>query len=201
MVERIDAITARHGVRIAAGAHAGDGNRHPTCVLHPADGAAIATAHHAFDGIFSRAGAGRARSPAKTAWDSPSCGIVESLVQPPARCQRRWATTRSGGAASSSSPSKPFAQPYAPSGSGTRRRRRAERTRSHLVALEDGECSGALTFVCAVRAVIADPNAGPNEHAASVVEEGERGAVGDASAQDVAAASGAHGKQPAAPGS
>jgi hypothetical protein len=85
MVERIDAITARHGVRIAAGAHAGDGNLHPTCVLHPADGAAIATAHHAFDGIFSRAGAGRARSPAKTAWDSPSCGIVASLVQPPAR--------------------------------------------------------------------------------------------------------------------
>ncbi|MBT2395390.1 FAD-binding oxidoreductase [Streptomyces sp. ISL-100] len=55
MVDRIDEIAARHDVRIGTFGHAGDGNLHPTCVLHPADQAAIGRAHTAFGEIFHTA--------------------------------------------------------------------------------------------------------------------------------------------------
>ncbi len=55
MVARIDEIAARHDLVIGTFGHAGDGNLHPTCVLHPTDEAAIARAHQAFGEIFSTA--------------------------------------------------------------------------------------------------------------------------------------------------
>jgi glycolate oxidase len=55
MVERIEEIAARHGLRVGTFGHAGDGNLHPTCVLDPADGDAIHRAHAAFGEIFTAA--------------------------------------------------------------------------------------------------------------------------------------------------
>lgn len=55
MVARIDAIAERHDVVIGTFGHAGDGNLHPTCVLHPDDTDAIERAHKAFGEIFRAA--------------------------------------------------------------------------------------------------------------------------------------------------
>lgn len=56
MVERIDAIAARHDVTIATFGHAGDGNLHPTCVVgSPEDTDTITRAEHAFTDIFTTA--------------------------------------------------------------------------------------------------------------------------------------------------
>ena len=56
MVDRIDAIAARHEVTIATFGHAGDGNLHPTCVLpDPRDSDAIARAERAFAEVFAAA--------------------------------------------------------------------------------------------------------------------------------------------------
>ncbi|WP_214408743.1 FAD-binding oxidoreductase [Sphaerisporangium fuscum] len=55
MVERIDAIAARHDLTIATFGHAGDGNLHPTCVTDAADGDAVGRAHLAFGEIFRAA--------------------------------------------------------------------------------------------------------------------------------------------------
>jgi len=55
MVERIQAIAARHDLRIGTFGHAGDGNLHPTAVLDPADGDATERAHAAFAEIFAAA--------------------------------------------------------------------------------------------------------------------------------------------------
>ncbi|WP_410808955.1 FAD-binding oxidoreductase [Micromonospora sp. 067-2] len=56
MVDRIDAIASRHGVRIATFGHAGDGNLHPTCVLDSAeDTDAVGRAEAAFADIFAAA--------------------------------------------------------------------------------------------------------------------------------------------------
>jgi glycolate oxidase len=55
MVDHIDEIAARFGLRIATFGHAGDGNLHPTCVLDPEDDEAIGRAHKAFAEIFATA--------------------------------------------------------------------------------------------------------------------------------------------------
>ncbi|MFP8882542.1 FAD-binding oxidoreductase [Streptomyces mangrovi] len=55
MVDRIDEIADRHGLRIATFGHAGDGNLHPTCVLDPDDGEGADRAHRAFAEIFAAA--------------------------------------------------------------------------------------------------------------------------------------------------
>ncbi len=55
MVDRIEAIAARHRLLIGTFGHAGDGNLHPTCVLDPDDGDAIERAHAAFAEIFAAA--------------------------------------------------------------------------------------------------------------------------------------------------
>jgi len=55
MVARIDAIADRHDVVIGTFGHAGDGNLHPTCVLHPDDTDAIERAHRAFGEVFRAA--------------------------------------------------------------------------------------------------------------------------------------------------
>jgi glycolate oxidase len=55
MVERIEAIAREHDLLIGTFGHAGDGNLHPTCVLDPADEAAVQRAHRAFDAIFRAA--------------------------------------------------------------------------------------------------------------------------------------------------
>jgi glycolate oxidase len=55
MVERIEAIAARHDLVIGTFGHAGDGNLHPTCVVDPGDGDAIERVHHAFAEIFEAA--------------------------------------------------------------------------------------------------------------------------------------------------
>ncbi len=55
MVERIDAIAARHGVQCATFGHAGDGNLHPTIVLDPAVDGAVIAAQRAFDDVFAAA--------------------------------------------------------------------------------------------------------------------------------------------------
>src|SRR3954454_20400727 len=53
MVQRIQEIADRHGLTVGTFGHAGDGNLHPTVVLDPADEAAIARTHEAFDEIFA----------------------------------------------------------------------------------------------------------------------------------------------------
>jgi len=55
MVERIEAIAREDDLLIGTFGHAGDGNLHPTCVLDPADEAAVQRAHRAFDAIFGAA--------------------------------------------------------------------------------------------------------------------------------------------------
>ena len=55
MVDRIDAITARHQVVCATFGHAGDGNLHPTIVFDPADGDSRHRAEAAFGDIFAAA--------------------------------------------------------------------------------------------------------------------------------------------------
>ena len=55
MVERIEAIAARHRLVIGTFGHAGDGNLHPTCVVDPDDGDALERVHLAFDEIFGAA--------------------------------------------------------------------------------------------------------------------------------------------------
>lgn len=55
MVERVEAIAREHDLLMGTFGHAGDGNLHPTCVLDPADEAAVQRAHLAFDAIFRAA--------------------------------------------------------------------------------------------------------------------------------------------------
>ncbi|MGH3378195.1 MAG: FAD-binding oxidoreductase [Actinoallomurus sp.] len=55
MVDRIDAIAARFGLRFATFGHAGDGNLHPTCVLDPDDHDGTKRAEKAFAEIFATA--------------------------------------------------------------------------------------------------------------------------------------------------
>jgi len=55
MVEHIQAVARRRGLRIGTFGHAGDGNLHPTVVLDPADQEAVQGALEAFDEIFAKA--------------------------------------------------------------------------------------------------------------------------------------------------
>lgn len=55
MVDRIDAIAGRYGLRFATFGHAGDGNLHPTCVLDREDAEGAARAEKAFAEIFAAA--------------------------------------------------------------------------------------------------------------------------------------------------
>ncbi|MEI2827209.1 MAG: FAD-linked oxidase C-terminal domain-containing protein [Dermatophilaceae bacterium] len=55
MVDRIDAIAARHDVVCATFGHAGDGNLHPTIVFDPDDGDARHRAEAAFSDVFDAA--------------------------------------------------------------------------------------------------------------------------------------------------
>ncbi|GGX75294.1 hypothetical protein GCM10010510_19870 [Streptomyces anandii JCM 4720] len=55
MVDRVDGIAERYGLRIATFGHAGDGNLHPTCVLDPDDTDGAERAHKAFAEIFAAA--------------------------------------------------------------------------------------------------------------------------------------------------
>jgi glycolate oxidase len=55
MVDRIEAISARHQVVCATFGHAGDGNLHPTIVFDPADGDVRHRAEAAFGEIFAAA--------------------------------------------------------------------------------------------------------------------------------------------------
>jgi glycolate oxidase len=55
MVEHIQAVAARHDLKIGTFGHAGDGNLHPTAVLDPSDGGAVERAHAAFGEIFAKA--------------------------------------------------------------------------------------------------------------------------------------------------
>ncbi len=55
MVDRIDAICARHEVVCATFGHAGDGNLHPTIVFDPADGDVRHRAEAAFSDVFDSA--------------------------------------------------------------------------------------------------------------------------------------------------
>lgn len=55
MLEQINAIAARHGVRIATIAHAGDGNLHPLLITPPGDSAARMAAQAAFEQFLDAA--------------------------------------------------------------------------------------------------------------------------------------------------
>jgi glycolate oxidase len=55
MVDRINAIAARHNVVCATFGHAGDGNLHPTIVFDPADGDVQQRAEAAFADVFDAA--------------------------------------------------------------------------------------------------------------------------------------------------
>ena len=55
MLEQINAIAARHGVRIATVAHAGDGNLHPLIITPPGDSAARVAAQTAFEQFLDAA--------------------------------------------------------------------------------------------------------------------------------------------------
>ena len=55
MVDRIDAICARHDVVVATFGHAGDGNLHPTIVFDPADGDVRHRAEAALSDVFDAA--------------------------------------------------------------------------------------------------------------------------------------------------
>jgi FAD linked oxidases, C-terminal domain len=55
MLEQISAIAARHGVRIATIAHAGDGNLHPLIIIQPGDSAARMAAQAAFEQFLDAA--------------------------------------------------------------------------------------------------------------------------------------------------
>jgi glycolate oxidase len=55
MVDRIDAIADRFGLRFATFGHAGDGNLHPTCVLDQDDRDGAARAEKAFAEVFAAA--------------------------------------------------------------------------------------------------------------------------------------------------
>src|SRR5438552_4215788 len=55
MLEQISAIAARHGVRTATVAHAGDGNLHPCLITPPGDSAAREAAQAAFEAVLDAA--------------------------------------------------------------------------------------------------------------------------------------------------
>src|SRR5207302_719775 len=55
MLEQISAIAARHGVRTATVAHAGDGNLHPCLITPPGDSAAREAAQAAFEEFLDAA--------------------------------------------------------------------------------------------------------------------------------------------------
>ena len=55
MVEHIQALADRYGLKIGTFGHAGDGNLHPTAVLDPTDADAVQRAHDVFDEIFAKA--------------------------------------------------------------------------------------------------------------------------------------------------
>jgi glycolate oxidase len=55
MLEQVSTIGARHGVRIATIAHAGDGNLHPLLVTPPGDETARRAAQAAFEELLDAA--------------------------------------------------------------------------------------------------------------------------------------------------
>ncbi|MBV9364980.1 MAG: FAD-binding protein [Solirubrobacterales bacterium] len=55
MVEHIQVLADRYGLKIGTFGHAGDGNLHPTAVLDPADEDAVRRAHRVFGEIFAKA--------------------------------------------------------------------------------------------------------------------------------------------------
>ena len=55
MLARVETIAARHGVRSATIAHAGDGNLHPLLVTPPGDDAARIAAQAAFEDFLDAA--------------------------------------------------------------------------------------------------------------------------------------------------
>jgi glycolate oxidase len=55
MVEAVQAIAARHDVRIGTFGHAGDGNLHPTILCDERDAAEMTRVEHAMDEIFEAA--------------------------------------------------------------------------------------------------------------------------------------------------
>ncbi len=55
MLEQVSAIAARHGVRVATIAHAGDGNLHPLLITPPGDEAARVAAQAAFEEFLDAA--------------------------------------------------------------------------------------------------------------------------------------------------
>jgi glycolate oxidase len=55
MVDRIEAVAARHDLLIGTFGHAGDGNLHPTAVVDARDAAAAERTHAAFAEIFAAA--------------------------------------------------------------------------------------------------------------------------------------------------
>ncbi len=55
MLEQVSAIAARHGVRIATIAHAGDGNLHPLLITPAGDAAARTAAQAAFEEFLDAA--------------------------------------------------------------------------------------------------------------------------------------------------
>ena len=55
MVEYVQAVARRRGLKVGTFGHAGDGNLHPTVVVDPADEAAVRGALEAFDEIFAKA--------------------------------------------------------------------------------------------------------------------------------------------------
>jgi glycolate oxidase len=98
MLARVTAIAARHGVRIATIAHAGDGNLHPLLITPPGDVAARLAAQAAFEefldaaialggtvtgehgvGILKRAGMRRELDPGSLALQSAIRGALDPL--------------------------------------------------------------------------------------------------------------------------
>ena len=55
MVDRIEAVAARHDLLIGTFGHAGDGNLHPTAVVDVRDPAAADRTHAAFAEVFAAA--------------------------------------------------------------------------------------------------------------------------------------------------
>ena len=111
MVDRIDAIAARHDVAIATFGHAGDGNLHPTCVLDSAeDHDAVAGPRRPSPTIFAAAidlggtitgehGVGAAKLPFLAArlgeTSSPCCaGSRPPSTRPASSTPESWAHDR-----------------------------------------------------------------------------------------------------------
>lgn len=96
MVDRIDAIAARHNVVVATFGHAGDGNLHPTIVFDPADGDVRHRAEAAFGEVFDTAIEMGGRSPANTGWARPSdptCSVGSAPTKWPCSAGSRRLST------------------------------------------------------------------------------------------------------------